>query len=63
MFEVNLFLVAKCTSCGCRTFAYIFLRVIFFSVSSQEIFLMYNVLISNNKEVVQQNSYFTATQI
>ena len=41
IFEVNLFLVAKVTSCGYRTFAYmkqIFPRIIFFSVISQEIF-------------------------
>ena len=66
IFEVNLFLVAKVTSCGYRTFAYmkqIFPRIIFFSVISQEIFLVHNAWISMKKEAVQQKSPFTVTQI
>ena len=64
-FEVNLFLVAKVTSCGCRTFActkQIFSGIIFLFSQFPGKFLVYNVLISMKKEVVQQKSYFTAKQ-
>ena len=63
IFETNLFLVAKVTTCGCQSFAYmkqIFPRIIFFLSQFPENLLVCNVLISTNKEVVQQKSHFKA---
>ena len=56
--KVNLFLVAKVTSCGRRTFPYkkqVFPSVIFFQLVPRN-FLVYNVSITMKKRVVNKRA-------
>ena len=63
IFEVNLFLVTKVTSCDAKhflTWSKSFLELYFFQFPGN--FLGYNNLISMKKKVFQQKSYVTAMQ-